>query len=625
MRGEELAQHVTLSWPTADYHDEAALNAKREAAVQLSTQAKAVGDLSSSPFHLVAHSEWTPQWQAGLVERAVRMSAAARDAGRCRAALCKAVGIGLPDGSITSLEALGELAGLLVDSYRQPTAYALEPQGLDRIEALQEAIVRLNAYAESRKLLSCAYHPFAWRTLDGEDIGRRWAAAVVAWWPKCIFARRRVVKEMRMNGAQGKPDPAHDAATLSRMRREGEAIDRLDRELSGFKVWTAHTTEPADLDALRSLGERTRHVVGKLADEAQTLAETRAKIRTLLQDGQDLLAPEAGVARAATDYRRALDALRVARKDFETLVGSSVGDAFAASDRVLDRMRESADAIADRKGELRDWCAWRRRRAEAIAVDLLPLVGAFESGRISAESIPEVFEAAYCTWWSSAVIGEDEVLRTFSTPEHEATIARFRNVDDVFQRLTAEFVAALLAISQPDQEGVRKSSQWGIIRRELQKSRRHKPIRQLLEEAPDALTRLVPCFMMSPLSVAQYLPPGQELFDMVVFDEASQITVWDAVGAIARGRQVVVAGDPRQMPPTNFFARSDEDPDGDITTDEDLESILEEMLAAGIPQRKLNLHYRSRSERLIAFSNYHYYDSSPDYFPGAALLPRSRR
>ena len=121
--------------------------------------------------------------------------------------------------------------------------------------------------------------------------------------------------------------------------------------------------------------------------------------------------------------------------------------------------------------------------------------------------------------------------------------------------------------------------------------------------------------MMSPISIAQYLPPTQELFDVVIFDEASQITVWDAIGAIARGRQVVVAGDPRQMPPTSFFARSDDDADEDIVAEGDLESILDEMLGAGIPERKLNLHYRSRSEDLIAFSNFHYYESTLITFP----------
>lgn len=132
----------------------------------------------------------------------------------------------------------------------------------------------------------------------------------------------------------------------------------------------------------------------------------------------------------------------------------------------------------------------------------------------------------------------------------------------------------------------------------------------------DAFTRLAPCMLMSPLSIAQYLPPDQALFDLVIFDEASQITPWDAIGAMARGRQVVVAGDPRQMPPTNFFTRSSNSTDGDGgDTDEDMESILDECLAAGVPVHSLSWHYRSRHESLIAFANHRYYESSLVTFP----------
>src|SRR5699024_7024513 len=100
--------------------------------------------------------------------------------------------------------------------------------------------------------------------------------------------------------------------------------------------------------------------------------------------------------------------------------------------------------------------------------------------------------------------------------------------------------------------------------RELQKKSRHKPVREMMAEIPDVMTSLAPCLMMSPLSIAQFLSADQSMFDVVIFDEASQITVWDAIGSLARGKQVIVAGDPKQMPPTNFFSRSDDDPDADI-------------------------------------------------------------
>ncbi|MDF3131086.1 DUF3320 domain-containing protein [Kiritimatiellaeota bacterium B1221] len=122
---------------------------------------------------------------------------------------------------------------------------------------------------------------------------------------------------------------------------------------------------------------------------------------------------------------------------------------------------------------------------------------------------------------------------------------------------------------------------------------------------------------MSPLSVAQYLDAESTNFDLVVFDEASQIPVWDAVGVIARGKQVIVAGDPKQLPPTSFFGRADSDEDSldDYDLVEDQESILDECMGAGLPCYHLNWHYRSQNETLIAFSNHHYYENRLFTFP----------
>lgn len=125
--------------------------------------------------------------------------------------------------------------------------------------------------------------------------------------------------------------------------------------------------------------------------------------------------------------------------------------------------------------------------------------------------------------------------------------------------------------------------------------------------------------MMSPLSVAQYLPADAEPFDLVIFDEASQIPTWDAIGVIGRGRQVIVVGDPKQLPPTHFFERHipGQELEGDAAevVVQDLESILDECLGAGVPSIELIWHYRSRHESLIAFSNHMYYGGRLVTFP----------
>ena len=475
-------------------------------------------------------------------------------------------------------------------------------------------------YANAQADLSCSYEPLSWRKLNGSDLANRWSIASNSWFLKAFFAKRAIVNEMKLGGAQGQPNPGRDAGVLRRLREESEAIDALDNQLGFLKQWNKHDTDPKTIEELRTLGVKVKQVVGMLATDVGLLTELRSKIRTLLHDVNDLLAPEGPAGRAAIGFIEKLDAFKKATDDFAALGGQSVRDHFAENENAFAAIRETADRIAERHAELNNWCSWRRRRNEAIDMDLLPLVEATEDGRVPIDEILETFEASYCAWWSGKLITEDEVLRTFNTAEHTASIEKFREADDEFGKITAAYVVAKLSGHLPNQNDAKRTSQWGILKREMQKKRHHKPVRKLVEEIPEVITSLAPCLMMSPLSVAQYLPADQALFDVVIFDEASQITVWDAVGAIARGRQTIIAGDPKQLPPTNFFSRTDDDPDGDVSQEGDLESILDEMMGASIPECTLNLHYRSRRESLIAFSNSRYYDDTLITFP-APITP----
>src|SRR5690606_16470586 len=139
------------------------------------------------------------------------------------------------------------------------------------------------------------------------------------------------------------------------------------------------------------------------------------------------------------------------------------------------------------------------------------------------------------------------VLRNFVSIEHDRKIRSFCELDQQVRDVTAEYIRTRIRSGLAQKEDVKKSSEFGIIRRELEKKSRHKPLRQLISEAPTAIPTLTPCLLMSPLSIAQYLPVDQKPFDVVIFDEASQITVWDAIGAIARGKQAIVVGDPKQL------------------------------------------------------------------------------
>jgi very-short-patch-repair endonuclease len=161
--------------------------------------------------------------------------------------------------------------------------------------------------------------------------------------------------------------------------------------------------------------------------------------------------------------------------------------------------------------------------------------------------------------------------------------------------------------------------QWtgkALVMNEIAKQRVHISLRDLLERAGKSIQQLMPCFMMSPLSVAQFLKPGVLKFDLIVMDEASQLRPEDAIGAIARGSQIVVVGDPKQLPPTNFFREADGVPDeDDLQTAADEQSILDQSLTIMHPPRRLKWHYRSRHGSLIAFSNKEFYDNQLVVFP----------
>lgn len=287
----------------------------------------------------------------------------------------------------------------------------------------------------------------------------------------------------------------------------------------------------------------------------------------------------------------------------------------AFADLIPDEMAEVARQLDNAHAGLHAWCAWRNAQAAARSLGLAALIEAIVAGDIEPARVPTAFEVSYARWWLAEAVDEDEVLKRFVSAEHERRIGEFRALDEEFTKVTRQWIRAKLCAGLPTADNVHRNSEWGVLRHEITKKKQHKPLRQLLEEIPSAVLRLTPCLLMSPLSIAQYLSANASSFDIVIFDEASQIPVWDAIGAIARGKQVVMVGDPKQLPPTNFFDRA-EASDGDSEdVESDLESILDECLGASLPTRNLSWHYRSRHESLIAFSNHRYYGGGLVTFP----------
>jgi very-short-patch-repair endonuclease len=218
---------------------------------------------------------------------------------------------------------------------------------------------------------------------------------------------------------------------------------------------------------------------------------------------------------------------------------------------------------------------------------------------------------------------QHDAIKLFEKTKHENKIDRFKALDNALFRFAQEDLVLKHFDSLP---AIDAPGEMGILRHEMNKKRRHKPIRRLIQEAGRVIQQIKPVFMMSPMSVATYLPEGAIEFDLVVFDEASQVKVVEALGSIMRGKQVVVVGDTKQMPPTNFFSKVLEldDDEAEESQTADIESILGMFLSKGAPQAMLRWHYRSRHESLINVSNHEFYDGRLMIFPSPGMNTQAK-
>jgi len=263
---------------------------------------------------------------------------------------------------------------------------------------------------------------------------------------------------------------------------------------------------------------------------------------------------------------------------------------------------------------LRDWVGWNQTKNKAFNIGLAELVEHYEQGQIQGKDVVHLFLKSMYRSCADYIIDQDSQLSTFNGKLFEEKIRKFRQLTRHFEKLTQEELYAKLASRVPSfaQEAA-QSSEIGILQRNIRNGGRGTSIRKLFDTIPNLITRICPCMLMSPISVAQYIDVNNFKFDLVIFDEASQMPTCESVGAIARGKNLIVVGDPKQMPPTNFFSTNNIDEEN--LEKEDLESILDDCLALSLPSKHLLWHYRSKHESLITFSNTQYYENSLLTFP----------
>lgn len=575
--------------PNFTVYDGDILTCSRQEKIQLLETARdlvlhyeLVRPLTPSQRELLNTSSYTPAWEDELTHALLRYQEqlnlweqTANDAGNI---------LGLP------AEHLRELLPALELADKHPGAgleLLLPARSATTLSELAETATLAEQFRELKAQLSLPYPPSVTQADDLKDKLKECRDITISGFFTRFFGMRRMRRYLQMlSDSRQKPtDCLKDLQNLVRMQ---DISHRL------------HPKNAAALPRLFRLGLDTtqQHVA-----EASSIAATLGTIR----EADALLHPV--FAAIHPELHRLVDTMRSALSSL-----SAAEDALQAATQHPICSRNQAEELLNLRHLWRNIVLWNRRKQNCHPA----WVQAIQQDNIAPEDFPTAVEVNLARLRLRTAAAKNETLLQFVPTIHEGRITDFARKDtDLLNAATTQIRNSLI---QRAGSITKHGTEVALLQRELSKQRAHMPLRRLLTSIPHLTPLLKPCMLMSPLSVAQYLTTDAEPFDVVIFDEASQIPVWDAIGAIGRGRNAIIVGDPRQMPPTSFFSRSkDEDEEDDGTTEKDMESILDECLACNIPSMNLCWHYRSKSESLIAFSNDRYYEQQLTTFPAPRM------
>jgi hypothetical protein len=415
------------------------------------------------------------------------------------------------------------------------------------------------------------------------------------------FQLRREIKRYLRNPRQTFPEILRDLDALHQSRREGAELEEEMRSLEGsLGAWDGNP------DSLSALIDR--------CNQLQTHMESVPDPAGWLHALQSI--PESSWTAASDSLVAVQQALAVIGSLLELPELIPV----FPPEQSLTEAQEAAQLLSSNLALLRDWCSFSQVWDQFSRSPLGPILS-WDIADGDWPSLPSLYKAAILKAWFNHCFDEHVQLREFDPERHDVLLQNFRALESQYLEQSRAFVRAEVVSRMPNRSLDLNGSEISEIKREMVKKRNRLPIRTLFTRIPTLLPLLKPCILASPISVARFLPADGQSFDIVLFDEASQVETHDAIGAIARGNQVIIVGDNKQMPPTNFFSRSVSTSDDLADPDcvDDLESILDESIACNLPEQTLTWHYRSRHQSLIAFSNDRYYSGSLNVFPSSEL------
>lgn len=419
---------------------------------------------------------------------------------------------------------------------------------------------------------------------------------------------RRLVADIRLNKKDGKKQSYKDITRLMDDLRgfyaQSENFSQIETPIkdslgAGYKGvdsdWQTIIAQTNCLNELLTSGvnlgklcEFTRNDYEKSRKEFHDIAEKIAELRNRCKKNTELL-------------NRAFDknVICIENTDFAALQ-SKLSGCLAEFDKID------------------NWCGFNSLLYEIEKNQLTGYIDTAIEANVPTDMMAMGYQRNFYRQWIDYIQHLTPVLSTFNRITHDRQVETFSKQDKMQFEVNKAQIKAKISAKRPTLDFISSGSAVSVLLREGEKKRKQKSIRSLMEEIGKLIQLIKPCFLMSPLSVSTFLNSEAIDFDVVVFDEASQIFPQDAIGAIYRGKQLIVVGDSKQMPPSNFFNATVDTDDSDEETGDitDFESILD-LCSTSLPQLRLKWHYRSKYEQLITFSNKNFYDNDLITFPSS--------
>lgn len=580
----------------------------RDAIGSICVCGKEIGGLAGSKLRYYENPEYSVEIRNAFETAVKYASARAQEAKPAFEQLCSLIGVQLA-GTKDNITAASEFAQTLSSSGEFLPAVLSDQSG--QLDAECRAFIdAIGGYKNAKAQITASFEDSVYG-FDCDNAILEWKRADQKWALGKSMGQNKLVKELKIYAKNPdsvtKDNYLQICQMLSETKKAAAAIDSYVNAKAVFSgVYAGENSDTARMSQMLANSVSLRQQINTLSrGDMQTSGAFLGFARNYAADRSS----QPQLAQCAAAIAKMKQSISSISGDFSvdfTKLDSS-------TDHIADLL-VMLGGFAEDIGELRDRTMLTQARNTLVSLGLEDVDNAYASGDVDEDTLSPAFECAFAQGLIISVMNSAPALASFQGAQFEETVRKYAEADEKFKQLTITELVAKLSANIPDASNAAKgSSELSMLLKAIKSGGRNMPIRKLFDSMSTLLRRLCPCMLMSPISVAQYIDPKFPKFDLVVFDEASQMPTSEAVGAIARGNSVVVVGDPKQLPPTTFFDTNQFDEENEEM--EDLESVLDDCLALSMPSKHLLWHYRSRHESLIAYSNAKYYENKLLTFP----------